>query len=287
MTAISKALVLIAAIAVPTAAQEPLRWVQPRPGTTLTEGGTQRFDPLPICRGSYRGGVHPGKLVGGVCQIGWGGGAPVLNDYEVLTGTGEWRSSEAVNGAFIGGKEAYGTPLPVCRARLRGAVHPGKIVAGQCSVAWGDQEHMLRGFEVLYAAVRSIDSGTPVRVYVKNGTSSPVERFWIDYRGNAVSYGTIAPGQRIVQDTYATHPWLYMSGGEVVRVDTTTGPSPRFVGIHAYPTTADIEAGPIWSTVDAETKCPAVCGRGESEWTKEWRTTVQGQMSVCQCKGFL
>lgn len=46
----------------------------------------------------------------------------------------------------------------------------------------------------------------------------------------------------------------------------------------------DIEAGPIWNNADAQNKCPGLCfGHGLS-WSGQWRTTVQGQMSVCECR---
>ncbi len=45
-----------------------------------------------------------------------------------------------------------------------------------------------------------------------------------------------------------------------------------------------VEAGPIWNQQDAEKKCPSVCEK-RGGWTGHWWTTVQGKMSVCQCKG--
>jgi hypothetical protein len=42
------------------------------------------------------------------------------------------------------------------------------------------------------------------------------------------------------------------------------------------------EAGPIWNNGDANSKCPAVCGPG-MRWSGQWRTTVPGRMSVCEC----
>lgn len=45
--------------------------------------------------------------------------------------------------------------------------------------------------------------------------------------------------------------------------------------------TRDIEAGPIWNQIDAQAKCPSVCMPGT--WSGQWRTTVQGRMSVCGC----
>jgi predicted amidohydrolase len=44
------------------------------------------------------------------------------------------------------------------------------------------------------------------------------------------------------------------------------------------------EAGPIWNNaVDAPKKCPSTCGKHSSTWDGQWWTTVQGEMSVCEC----
>lgn len=45
-------------------------------------------------------------------------------------------------------------------------------------------------------------------------------------------------------------------------------------------------AGPIWSQMDANNKCPAVCANHRGKWTGVWNTTRFGQMSVCQCRGW-
>jgi arylsulfatase A-like enzyme len=45
---------------------------------------------------------------------------------------------------------------------------------------------------------------------------------------------------------------------------------------------ADIEAGPLWNQSDAQNKCPQTCQQYGS-WNGQWRTTVQGSMSICQC----
>jgi|GEM_PF-5704473 Mannan-binding protein. len=58
----------------------------------------------------------------------------------------------------------------------------------------------------------------------------------------------------------------------------------------ASETIIDIEAGPIWSNEHADTRCPEVAeewtasnpGR-EARWTGDWKTTVPGEMSVCNC----
>src|SRR5262245_61375482 len=47
------------------------------------------------------------------------------------------------------------------------------------------------------------------------------------------------------------------------------------------PGVLELDAGPIWSDRDAQSKCPGVCGaRG---WEGAWRTTEPGVMSVCRC----
>jgi hypothetical protein len=55
-------------------------------------------------------------------------------------------------------------------------------------------------------------------------------------------------------------------------------PPPRPMQTGKHP----VEAGPIWSNEDANQKCPRVCQPPEA-WNGQWWTTVQGQMSVCEC----
>ena len=43
-----------------------------------------------------------------------------------------------------------------------------------------------------------------------------------------------------------------------------------------------VNAGPIWSQQDAAIKCPVVAYAVNGRWTGQWRTTQQGQMSVCE-----
>lgn len=43
-----------------------------------------------------------------------------------------------------------------------------------------------------------------------------------------------------------------------------------------------VNAGPIWNASDANAKCPKLCG-APSKWNGQWRTTVPGKMSVCDC----
>ena len=45
-----------------------------------------------------------------------------------------------------------------------------------------------------------------------------------------------------------------------------------------------IEAGPIWNQAHADQVCPAVAHAHGGRWTGQWRTTVQGRMSVCEVR---
>lgn len=46
----------------------------------------------------------------------------------------------------------------------------------------------------------------------------------------------------------------------------------------------DVPAGPIWSNDDAKHKCDAICASYGGKWTGQWRTIVNGKMSVCECE---
>ncbi len=48
------------------------------------------------------------------------------------------------------------------------------------------------------------------------------------------------------------------------------------------PRTRNIEVGPIWSQSEAEAKCPRAAADARGQWTGQWKTTVPGQMSVCE-----
>ena len=65
----------------------PLRWVSHKYGmpSGAIRGGEAEGYPLFVCRAKYNGGVHPGKLYKGACNIGWGGEEIVVPRYEVLT----------------------------------------------------------------------------------------------------------------------------------------------------------------------------------------------------------
>lgn len=118
-------------------------------------GGDSNGVTLYVCRADYNGGVYPGKLLNGSCNIGIGGKEMVLSTYEVAVGSGSWGKARAgFAGALTGGREIY-----VCRANFRqssgsGTInygqYPGKIVDGKCNFAFGTKELTSADFDVFY-----------------------------------------------------------------------------------------------------------------------------------------
>lgn len=139
----------------------PPRWVTAKSGRLprgAYVGGQEPGRKLYVCRAAYKKGVHPGKVVAGKCNIGWGGKERALKSFQVLVANS--KSFRFVNskqgarlpkGTFIGGKEP-GRTLPVCRASHRGGWHPGKIVAGKCNIGWGGKEIARTRYQVLVRA---------------------------------------------------------------------------------------------------------------------------------------
>lgn len=114
-------------------------------------GGQESGRGLPVCRAAHRDGVHPGKVVAGRCNIGWGGQEIVLGSFEVLVNDGvnlSWTNGPSAPGMVMGG-QASGQALPICRASHEGGLHPGKVWVGLCHIGWGGREIVLPNFQVL------------------------------------------------------------------------------------------------------------------------------------------
>jgi hypothetical protein len=45
----------------------------------------------------------------------------------------------------------------------------------------------------------------------------------------------------------------------------------------------DVPAGPIWSNDDAQAKCPAICASYGGTWNGQWKTVIEGKLSVAGC----
>jgi hypothetical protein len=121
------------------------------------EGGYDVFFTamLGVCRMHHEGGVHPGKLFDGKCNIGYGHTEVIGDEYELLVAQRDafWHMESEpemdLSEALTGGREANGYPLKLCVARHRtgwGAftshhgLHPGKYVFGRCNFGFADQE---------------------------------------------------------------------------------------------------------------------------------------------------
>jgi hypothetical protein len=139
------------------AQQDSLHWVDARGGDVpygAIVGGSETGRTLYVCRGWYNNGLHPGKVVGSNCNIGWGGDEVLLDRYQVLVGDQnrvQW--VDASNGdvpphAFSGGYEPGRPDLYVCRALYNG-IHPGKIVGSNCNIGYGGKEITLNRYQVM------------------------------------------------------------------------------------------------------------------------------------------
>lgn len=127
---------------------------QPAPGGQIPSGavvgGSEPGRTLYLCRGWHQGGLHPGKVVGGNCNIGYGGSEVRLSTFEVLVRTNlTWApyTGSIPPNALQGGQERDRV-LYVCRAPHAGGVHPGKVVAGNCNIGYGGRELALSNFEI-------------------------------------------------------------------------------------------------------------------------------------------
>ena len=64
-----------------------VKWIQSdglMPFGAIPGGYESNGTILYICRASYNGGLHPGKVVSKTCRIGWGGKEVSSPKYEVL-----------------------------------------------------------------------------------------------------------------------------------------------------------------------------------------------------------
>lgn len=99
----------------------------------VVNGGSENGKKLGVCRASYEGALHPGKVVGTNCNIGWGGKEVVVPAFELLVNGGaslSWAPFKGVipKGAVQADTEK-GKPLYIGQVtRPDGSVHSGKIL---------------------------------------------------------------------------------------------------------------------------------------------------------------
>lgn len=133
-------------------------WMGLTPGTPLPQnvfvagGEAQRV--LYVCRGSYGGGIYPGKVVANRCNVAASGEEIALLEFDVLINSGftfEWTrasSGTVPRNAVAGGREGARV-LYVCRTRYLSGQHPGSLVDGSCSIGYAGAEIRQNDFEVL------------------------------------------------------------------------------------------------------------------------------------------
>jgi hypothetical protein len=180
-------------------------------------------------------------------QVNWGGGT-------------EWKWQNAID--LCAGTN-YAANTVACFQTLVGA---GK--------SWPSAIQSCNG-----PVVKSPPSNVSVTLAFVNRTSAPVDVVWIDFDGSRKNYGSLASGERRDQQTFRGHTWYFQQQGKVIGRMVASSYNRQPVVIEAR----DAGEGPIWSTVDAQQKCPSICDRQGRTWTGDWTTVVQGQSSVCRC----
>ncbi|HEX4046039.1 MAG TPA: DM9 repeat-containing protein [Gammaproteobacteria bacterium] len=136
-----------------------LAWVdmvegQPLPVDAVVGGSQpQPYATLYVCRGNYGGGIHPGKLYNGFCNISWGGSEISLAHYQVLVSHANLAWVGASNGfipmnAVEGGYQHDG-PLYICQAAFQGGMHVGKVYGQNCNIGWSGREEIVPYYNVL------------------------------------------------------------------------------------------------------------------------------------------
>ncbi len=132
-------------------------WIGMRSGDLLPPnvviGGYQQDGPLYVCQARFHGGVHPGKIVVGNCNISYDGEEIIMHRYQVLVSRFPLNWLRASFGAIppnaVEGGYENGHPLFICQANYRGGMHTGKIVGQHCNFGWGGREVGLPYYNVL------------------------------------------------------------------------------------------------------------------------------------------
>lgn len=63
--------------------------------------------------------------------------------------------------------------------------------------------------QALGGLLKSVSDSSAVNVQFVNNTDMTVQVFWLNYSGERVSYGTIAPHSTLNMNTFVTHGWLF------------------------------------------------------------------------------
>ncbi|HTM64668.1 MAG TPA: DUF3421 domain-containing protein [Gammaproteobacteria bacterium] len=127
---------------------------EPMPANAVIGGNQYHPNSLfHVCRANYRGGVHPGKLYNGNCNISWGGQEYIMTNYEVLVSDKpmSWVGSSygrIPQHAIAAGSE-NGAALYACQAQYQNGTHTGKVIGQNCNFGWGGKEISVPYYNVL------------------------------------------------------------------------------------------------------------------------------------------
>lgn len=171
-------------------AEEP-SWI---PGTgevpaLAVYAGSEQGNSYYVCRGEYMGGLHPGKLHAGKCNIEFALGEIVLETYEVLLEEADYvrwvpdSMGAAPPDAFPVGSEDGGT-LYSCAAEVQQhdpstgevmgslGIHAGKIKSNNCHVPYGGGAYLTERYAVLVILTPTeIRRAVPRALAAKPGTA--------------------------------------------------------------------------------------------------------------------
>ena len=147
-------------------------------------GGNENGTDLPVCRGFYNGALHPGKMVGNNCNIGWGGSEIVLPEFDLLVNQGGVRlvwepARETIPQNAVEAGNENGTNIYVGQATMaNGSVHPGKVFGPEggliCNYGYGGKEIVEKSdYKIL--------------------TQVPLQLEWVAYQG-AIPVGAVSGG---------------------------------------------------------------------------------------------
>ncbi len=110
------------------------------------------------------------------------------------------------NGAISGGPGADpspGTPMYICRAQVQGSLVPGKWVQGNCNVAFGGSEQIMRSYEVAYGSARWGQYRGSAYGLAQTGNEadgSPLYSCRVNYYASGANYG-YQPGKLVSDGT--------------------------------------------------------------------------------------
>lgn len=121
-------------------------------------GGEEFGRTLYVCQAPYAGGIHPGKVVDGKCNITYAGREVPQPVFHILVGKGvHWMRSypgDMPAGMVSGGSEG-GRPLFVCQARVGRSMHPGKLVGDHCNIGFDGREVEKMDYRILTSSYKS------------------------------------------------------------------------------------------------------------------------------------